>query len=156
MGREIERKFLVIGDGWREGAVGRLYRQGYLSADPLRTVRVRSDGRSGFLTVKGPNRGAARDEYEYEIPLADAEEMLDRLRTGPLVEKTRYLVPHAGLVWEVDVFEGENRGLVVAEVELEGEDQPVQLPSWIGREVTGDERYYNVNLANNPFRSWKA
>lgn len=154
MGREIERKFLVKPEVWRAEGVGRRFRQGYLSADPLRVVRVRTDGRTGYLTVKGPNSGAAREEYEYEIPAADADAMLDRLRCGPLVEKTRYRVPFGGQVWEVDVFEGENRGLIVTEVELEREDQPLSLPPWVGQEVTEDARYYNSNLASKPFSRW--
>ncbi|HXX92004.1 MAG TPA: CYTH domain-containing protein [Planctomycetota bacterium] len=154
MGKEIERKYLVTGDGWREGASGRVFRQGYLSSRKERTVRVRTDGEKGTLTVKGPSTGAARDEFEYEIPLADAQEMLDRLCERPLIEKTRYVVPFGGRRWEVDVFAGDNLGLVVAEVELESESAPLELPPWAGREVTDDPRYYNANLIRTPYRSW--
>jgi CYTH domain-containing protein len=152
--REIERKFLVTSDAWRIGAEGKIYRQGYLSLDVDRTVRVRVAGDQGFLTVKGRSVGASRAEYEYPIPVAHAEEMLDRLCLRPLIEKTRYRVAHEGLVWEVDAFAGENAGLVVAEVELEAEDQVVALPPWVGREVTSDPRYANGSLVQRPFATW--
>jgi CYTH domain-containing protein len=154
MPREIERKFLVTSDEWRIGAQGKRYRQGYLSIDVDRTVRVRVAGDQGFLTVKGRSAGASRAEYEYPIPVAHAEEMLDRLCLRPLIEKTRYRVAHGGLVWEVDVFAGESSGLTVAEVELEAEDQAVALPPWVGREVTGDPRYANASLVQRPFATW--
>jgi adenylate cyclase len=155
MGMEIERKFLLSSDAWRAGAKGTRYRQGYLrsSADGC-TVRVRSSGRQAFLTLKGRSSGAARAEFEYEIPLADAEEILDTLCGGPLIEKTRYCVEFGGLTWEIDEFHGDNAGLVLAEVELEREDQQVSLPPWVGREVTGDGRYYNASLVRNPYRKW--
>jgi adenylate cyclase len=152
--KEIERKFLVTGTSWRKNAAGRRYRQGYLSSEPERSVRVRIAGRKGLLTIKGISRGASRDEFEYPIPLADAATMLDRLCRRPLIEKIRYKVSHKGLVWEIDVFEGENRGLVVAEVELKSERQKVPLPPWVGREVTRDARYFNSSLARKPFRRW--
>jgi adenylate cyclase len=154
MAKEIERKFLVIGDGWRGGAPGTAMRQGYISSQKEHTVRVRLAGDRAFLTLKGVSKGATRDEFEYEIPVADAAAMLSRLCQGPLVEKTRYRVPIEGLIWEVDVFEGDNEGLVVAEVELEREDQVVVVPPWAGAEVTQDARYYNANLAVRPFRTW--
>lgn len=154
MAKEIERKFLVTGDPWRTAASQVTYRQGYLSSHPDRTVRVRTDGRKAKLTIKGLTRGATRDEFEYDVPLADAEAMLDRLCERPLIEKTRYLVPHDGRTWEIDVFEGENLGLVVAEVELDSEHQSVTLPPWVGREVTDDPRYFNANLIKNPFKNW--
>jgi len=152
--KEIERKFLVSGDAWRGGSPGTRIRQGYLSRQAERTVRVRSAGGKGTLTIKGKSQGATRDEYEYEIPASDADELLDRLCERPLVEKTRYLVPYGGLTWEIDVFEGDNRGLVVAEVELEDERQAVPLPPWILREVTQEARYFNSNLARHPFKTW--
>lgn len=155
MGTEIERKFLVRDDTWRAGATGTRYRQGFLSTDPDRTVRVRVSKAHGFLTVKGRTRGSARAEFEYEIPLDDATELLDRLAKRPLIEKTRYRVEVSGLVWEVDVFEGENAGLVMAEVELASEDQEVVKPPWCGMEVTGDPRYYNARLVEHPFREWR-
>ncbi len=151
---EIERKFLVIGDGWRPGRPGTAIRQGYLCAHKAQTVRVRVSGDRAFLTVKGAPKGLARPEFEYEIPAADAHDMLDHLCPRPLVEKTRFEVVHAGIGWVVDVFAGDNEGLVLAEVELAREDQAVELPDWVGEEVTGDPRYLNVNLARHPFRRW--
>src|SRR5262249_28319926 len=154
MPKEIEKKFLVKGDGWRGKVVGKRYRQGYLSLVNERTVRVRTVDEKAFITVKGLSVGASRSEYEYEIPVADANEVLDRLCERPLIEKTRYRIPGAGVVWEVDEFAGENRGLIVAEVELEREDQTLMLPEWAGREVTDDPRYYNANLVTHPFSRW--
>lgn len=154
MGIEIERKFLVIGDSWREGARGLFYRQGYLSTEKERTIRVRIAGSQGFLTIKGESAGAVRAEYEYEIPVADAREMLENLCSRPLIEKTRYSVGFAGMRWEIDEFAGENEGLIVAEIELADERAHIDLPPWTGREVTGDPRYYNSSLARTPYRSW--
>jgi len=154
MAEEIERKFLVVGEAWRALGEPIPLRQGYLSHDPARTVRVRVAGERAWLTVKGPAAGATRREYEYEIPLPDALEMLDGLCRRPVVEKRRLRIPHAGLIWEVDEFLGENAGLIVAEVELTTADQPVVLPEWIGEEVTGDPRYYNSNLLKNPYSRW--
>jgi CYTH domain-containing protein len=154
MAKEIERKFLVKSDRWRGQGVGKRYRQGYLSTGKERTVRVRTAGDRGVITVKGISVGATRSEYEYEIPFADANEMLDRLCERPLIEKTRYRIPGEGVVWEVDEFAGENRGLIVAEVELQSEDQAVSLPEWIGREVTDDPRYFNANLVAHPYSRW--
>jgi adenylate cyclase len=154
VGREIERKFLVRNDRWRAGARGEMLRQGYLAADLERTVRVRVVGERAYLTVKGRNRGIERSEFEYEIPVLDAEQMLDQLCQRPLLEKTRFRVEHAGRVWEVDEFRGENLGLLVAEIELESVDETVQLPDWVGQEVSGDPRYYNANLIRNPFTRW--
>lgn len=154
MAKEIERKFLVKGDSWRGPGSGKRYRQGYLSTVKERTVRVRIAGEQGFITVKGISVGATRSEYEYEIPTADANEMLDRLCERPLIEKTRYRIPFGGLTWEVDEFEGDNRGLVTAEVELQHETQTVALPDWIGQEVTSDPRYFNSNLVAHPFSKW--
>jgi len=154
MAKEIERKFLVRGNTWRGQDGGKRYRQGYLSTVKERTVRVRTTGDKGFITIKGESVGATRSEYEYEIPLADANEMHDRLCERPLIEKTRYRVSHEGLAWEIDEFEGDNRGLIIAEVELKDETQSVTLPGWIGQEVTGDPRYFNANLVANPFSQW--
>lgn len=155
MGIEIERKFLVRGDAWREGARGTAFRQGYLSSARERTVRVRTAGDRGFLTVKGPTSGVTRVEFEYEIPLADAERMLDELAERPLVEKVRYRIPQGPYVWEVDEFFGENEGLTVAEIELPDEDAEFERPEWLGEEVSGDPRYFNSNLGRNPYRNWK-
>ena len=154
MGREIERKFLVIGDDWRQRATATTIRQGYLCSLAERSVRVRVAGDRGTLTIKGMAIGATRAEYEYEIPLGDAEELLDGLCERPLIEKTRYRVENEGDTWEVDVFAGDNAGLTVAEIELEDEGQKVVLPRWIGEEVTGDPRYLNANLFKHPFSRW--
>lgn len=153
MGLEIERKFLVRDESWRTGDAGVEIRQGYLSCDPQRIVRVRTAGQAAFLTVKGAARGAVRLEFEYEIAWADAQDML-ALSTGEVVEKTRYRVPFGGLSWEVDEFRGANQGLVVAECELENEDQGINFPPWVGLEVTADHRYANSSLAEHPFANW--
>jgi len=155
MATEIERKFIPRTDNWRDGAGGVRYRQGYLSTDSERTVRVRTAGDKAFLTIKGKTVGASRAEYEYAIPRDDADAMLDQLCRRPIIEKVRYKISHGGLIWEVDEFEGENAGLVIAEVELSSEDQAVELPDWAGQEVTGDPRYYNANLISNPYSNWK-
>lgn len=154
MSLEIERKFLVRDDAWRSAAIGEHYRQGYLSTLPDRTVRVRVIADAGYLTIKGATVGAARTEYEYVIPVEDAHAMLDNLCLRPLIEKTRHTLEDRGLTWEIDEFEGENAGLVIAEVELESEDQDITLPMWVGEEVTGDPRYYNANLVANPYCNW--
>lgn len=158
MGIEIERKFLVISDEWRENAVGVTYRQGFLSTDKERVVRVRVAGDEGFITIKGsPSNSAdplARAEYEYGIPRQDAEAMLDDLCLPGRIEKTRYKIPYQGFVWEVDEFEGDNKGLIVAEVELNDSATNVPLPPWVGEEVSQDYRYANSELSKNPFRKW--
>ena len=154
MGTEIERKFLVTENSWRSLAAGTRYRQGYLNSAKERTVRVRTIDDKGFLTIKGITTGASRAEYEYEIPVADADTLLDDLCEKPLIEKNRYKIDFEGFVWEVDEFFGENQGLIVAEVELESEDQAFEKPGWIGEEVTGDPKYFNSNLVNNPYLKW--
>jgi adenylate cyclase len=156
MGVEIERKFLVADPSVVAGLNGTPMRQGYLSLDPGRTVRVRLAGARGYVTIKGAasESGASRAEYEYEIPAAEAVELLDRLALRPLIEKIRYRVADGGLVWEIDVFSGDNAGLIVAEVELPSEAAAVALPEWLGREVTGDPRYYNASLVGRPYRDW--
>lgn len=155
MGKEIERKFLVKDDRWKVGVVGVNYRQGYLSSNNQCVVRIRTEGKSAFLTIKGKNRGLIRSEFEYPIPLAEANEMLYNLCNTPLIEKTRYHIEFAGMLWEIDEFKGDNHGLIVAEVELENEQQEIEKPEWIGEEVSYDPRYYNVNLVKNPFCKWK-
>ena len=155
MPQEIERKFLVRGNGWRDHGGGVAYRQGYLSTEAERTVRVRLIRDKGWLTIKGITVGATRAEYEYEIPADEAGEMLDNLCERPLIEKTRYRIEHQGLTWEVDEFDGDNAGLIIAEVELDEEHQAIVLPDWVGEEVTGDPRYYNANLIANPFTRWR-
>jgi adenylate cyclase len=153
VGIEIERKFLVNGNAWKEESTGVLYRQGYLSTDKDRVVRVRTMGNRAALTVKGAPKGLRRLEFEYEIPLDDAEQLLD-LCENPLIEKTRYRIEAGRLTWEVDDFHGLNQGLVIAECELETEDQVVEKPEWVGEEVTDDPRYYNSHLVLNPFTTW--
>ena len=154
MGVEIERKFLVADDAWRTLGEPVLLRQGYLSTDPARTVRVRIEGDQGVLTIKSKSEGASRGEWEYPVPLDEAAELLDRLCERPLVEKYRRRIAHAGFTWEVDEFLGENAGLVVAEIELPSEDAAFDKPDWIGQEVTADKRYYNANLIRFPYSTW--
>jgi len=154
MGLEIERKFLLNGDAWRALGSPEPYSQGYISRGSGRTVRVRIAGEKAFLTIKGPVTGISRQEFEYLIPCSDAREML-ALCDGPVIEKERRRIPHGNHVWEVDEFFGENEGLIVAEVELSHPEEEITLPRWVGREVTGDPRYYNSNLTVNPYRRWK-
>ena len=155
MSKEIERKFLVNGNAWRTLAQGVLYRQGYLNSAKERTVRVRTAGEKGFLTVKGTTNGVTRSEFEYEIPFADADEMLSGLAEKPLIEKRRFKIPAGALVWEIDEFLGENAGLIVAEIELPDEDAPFERPDWLGREVSNDPRFFNSNLVRHPFSQWQ-
>jgi adenylate cyclase len=154
VGKEIERKFLVTSDAWKQGATGKRYRQGYLSTHKERTVRVRIAGDAAFLTIKGLTIGTTRAEFEYPIPMADAAEMLDNLCEKPIIDKTRYKVEHGGLTWEIDEFEGVNKGLTVAEVELSSEAQQIDKPSWVGADVSDDKRYFNSNLIAKPFTTW--
>lgn len=155
MSQEIERKFIVANDGWRrEADRGRSFRQAYLAETDRAAIRVRIvDGKEAILTIKAAKPGLSRSEFEYPLPLADAE-ALTELREGSVLEKTRFRSPHAGRTWEVDVYSGDNAGLVVAEIELESEDASVELPPWLGREVTGDPRFYAARLAKNPFPTW--
>ncbi len=155
MAQEIERKFLLKSDAWRTLAQGTQYRQGYLNSAKERTVRVRTIGDTAFLTIKGVNVGATRAEYEYPVPLIDCNAMLDTLAEKPLIEKKRYKIRHGGLTWEIDEFFGDNLGLIVAEVELQREDQLFDMPDWIGEEVTTDPRYFNSNLVKHPFTQWQ-
>lgn len=155
MGKEIERKFLVIGEAWRGLAQGTLYRQGYLNSAKERTVRVRTVGDRAFLTIKGLTVGASRVEYEYEIPFEDGNFLLDNLAEKPIIEKKRYRIPQGKFVWEIDEFFGENQGLIVAEIEMESEDEAFDRPEWAGQEVTGDPRYFNSNLIRHPYTRWQ-
>ena len=155
MGVEIERKFLLANEGWRGQGHPTLMRQGYLVADPVRTVRVRIEGERAVITIKGKSTGASRGEWEYEIPVPDATELLDGLCEQPQVEKIRHRIEHAGHTWEVDEFLGLNAGLVVAEIELGAEDEAFEKPDWIGAEVTGDKRYYNSSLIRMPYSQWQ-
>lgn len=153
--REIERKFLVAGDFHSEVSGANHIVQGFLSSVPGRTVRVRLRDGKGCLTVKGPARGLTRFEWEKEIPGEEAELLL-RLCEPGVIDKTRHLVPAPdGHVWEVDEFHGDNEGLVVAELELEAEDESFERPTWLGGEVTGDRRYYNTALSKCPYKDWK-
>ena len=155
MGKEIERKFLVIGNEWREGNKPVRTCQGYLVSGSDCTVRVRLMKEQAFLTIKGKSEGVTRLEYEYEIPAGDAKEILESLCIKPYIEKNRYKVIYAGLKWEVDEFLQENEGLVVAEVELESEGQLVELPPWVSEEVSHDPRYSNNNLVKRPYSRWR-
>ena len=155
MGQEIERKFLVTNDTWRRNATGTHYRQGFLSTEPERTVRVRIAGDRGTLTIKGKTIGATRPEFEYDIPREDAKQLLDTLCQRPLIEKVRHVLREGAHTWEVDVFEGDNTGLVVAEIELQREDEPFERPPWLGEEVTDDPRYFNASLVQNPYSRWQ-
>lgn len=148
MGIEIERRFLVANDGWRDAALGRQRLvQGYLAREDGVSVRLRLNGSGARLTIKGPG-GLSRPEFEYDVPRDDAQQMIEQLCAGRSLAKTRHIVPHGGLRWEVDVFEGVLAGLVIAEVELPAPDHPVALPPWVGREITGDHRYANAVLAS--------
>lgn len=154
MAVEIERKFLI----YKEKITlenGCDIKQGYIKTANETVVRVRIKGLKAFLTIKGENKGASRLEFEYEIPLDEANEMLQKLCSKPIIDKTRYEIKHENHLWEVDVFYGDNDGLVVAEVELSKEDEKVSLPSWIKKEVTGDIKYYNNQLIKNPYKLWK-
>ncbi len=153
MGIEIERKFLVKGDSWKNDASeGLACTQGYLFSNEEKAVRVRIIGREALLTIKGATLGISRTEFEYSIPVEDANAMLNLC--GDTVEKIRYFIGYAGMTWEVDVFLGSNEGLVLAEIELDSEDQTFELPSWADKEVSSDIRYFNSNLARNPYSTW--
>lgn len=154
MAMEIERKFLVKNDQYKCLADSALFRQGYLSVETDRTVRVRTYNDKGFITIKGKTQSYSREEYEYSIPNEDANRMLDNLCIRPIIEKVRYFLIYEGYKWVVDEFLGINEGLVVAEIELESEQQTFKKPEWIGNEVTSDCRYFNSNLTKNPYKSW--
>ncbi|MGD8429408.1 MAG: CYTH domain-containing protein [Ectothiorhodospiraceae bacterium] len=155
MGTEVERKFLVTDPSWRESADdGVRYRQGYLIGASACSVRVRTAGNRAWLNIKSATVGVQRQEFEYAIPQDEAEVMLETLCERPLVEKVRYHVPVGGHVWEVDCFEGDNAGLVVAEVELTYPDEAFDMPEWAGAEVSHLPRYYNVCLVRHPYSEW--
>ncbi|HER34212.1 MAG: CYTH domain-containing protein [Halothiobacillaceae bacterium] len=155
MATEIERKFLLATEAWRD-EVERAERmvQGYLNDQGPVSVRARIAGSRAWLNIKSRTLGVSRDEFEYEIPLADAERMLDCLTTGPVIDKTRHLVRHGDHLWEIDEFHGENDGLIVAEVELDHVDETVERPAWLGEEVSDQARYYNVSLVKKPYSQW--
>jgi len=154
MGLEIEKKFLLKGNKWRIPEKAVHYRQGYLSRSRECIVRVRTIKDKGFLTIKGITIGATRAEYEYEIPKGECNAMLENLAEKPIIEKNRYTLDYKGFTWEIDEFLGENQGLVVAEIELDFEDQKFDTPEWVGKEVTGDPRYFNSNLICFPYTKW--
>ncbi|MGB8020510.1 MAG: CYTH domain-containing protein [Candidatus Nanopelagicales bacterium] len=156
MGLEVERKFLVVGDAWRAHVTeaNRIV-QGYLAQAGGTVVRVRVKGEHAYLTIKGTSRGIARSEFEYEIPVDDALAMLAEMAQGPVVDKVRHLVLVVDHVWEVDVFAGDNAGLVMAEIELGDPEESFAQPDWAGQEVSDDPRYFNVNLARNPYANWR-
>ena len=155
MGVEIERKFLLQSDSWQADAdAGEYYHQGYLSTTPERVVRVRQMGEKAVVTIKGKGDGISRPEFEYEIPLDDAQTMLRQLCLQPTIEKRRHRLTRGPHTWEIDVFSGENEGLVVAEIELTSEDEAFEKPDWVGAEVSHDTRYLNSNLIAQPFKSW--
>jgi CYTH domain-containing protein len=152
---EIERKFLVKNDSFKNDSYFFEIRQGYLCSESGRTERVRVMGKSGFITIKGKTTGITREEFEYEIPAADAHRLLDTLCIKPIIEKKRYFYKYEGLTWVIDEFFGENEGLVVAEVELDSEEQVVQMPDWVGLEVTGQPKYNNSSLIKMPYCKWQ-
>ena len=154
MAVEIERKFRTNGVDFLANQEGERMIQGYLSHDPRATVRLRVQGDRAWLTIKGKTHGASRSEFEYPIPSADAHAMLKEMCPEGVIDKTRYRIRVGEHVWEVDEFHGDNRGLVVAEVELDSEDQPFERPPWLGEEVTGDPRYYNSALSRTPYVQW--
>lgn len=155
MAKEIERKFLVKTADWVPQGAGKYYKQGYLNSQKERVVRVRIAGDKGQLTIKGITTGVTRAEFEYAIPTEEAGLMLDNLCEKPLIEKHRHKEVHGGKTWEIDVFHGDNEGLVVAELELKSEDEAFDRPAWLGEEVSSDPRYFNSNLLKNPYKSWK-
>lgn len=150
---EIERKFLIEKKKWQPKGAGTLIRQGYLSIEPERVVRVRTAGENAFLTIKGKPKGITRTELEYEIPKREAEVLLNMCKDF-IVEKSRYVEKIGENIWEIDVFNGDNKGLVLAEIELESENQKFELPNWLGEEVSYDKRYFNSWLSKNPYSGW--
>ena len=154
MAVEIERKFRTKGVDFLANQEGERLTQGYLSHDPRATVRLRVQGDRAWLTIKGKTHGASRSEFECPIPTADAHAMLEEMCPQGVIDKTRYRIQVGEHVWEVDEFHGDNQGLVVAEVELDSEDQPFERPPWLGEEVTDDPRYYNSALSRTPYGQW--
>lgn len=155
MGIEIERKFLVANDSWRKDVISETrLKQGYLANQERASVRVRIGGDKAYLNIKSATLNIRRSEFEYEVPVSDAEEMLEQVAIRPFIDKTRYKVKWGEHIWEVDLFHGENEGLIVAEIELEAEDESFQIPEWVEKEVSGDPKYFNVCLVKNPFCKW--
>ena len=151
---EIERKYLVKSDAWKENSQGVLYRQGYLSIEPERTVRVRLEGEAGKITIKSKKQNGSGDEFEYDIPGDDAAYLIDHLCLKPIIEKLRYKISFRGNIWEIDEFLGENLGLILAEIELDSPEQKFEKPDWIGEDVTEDPKYKNASLVKNPYNGW--
>lgn len=154
MAKEIERKFLIDAEKWAKQGNPVEMCQGYLAINGDKIIRVRIAGNNAFITIKGNLQGISRDEFEYEIPVDDARQLMNLCEGNP-VEKTRYNYLFAGKMWEIDLFHGANNGLIVAEIELNSEDEPFEKPSWIGEEVSTDSKYYNFNLSQNPFTNWQ-
>jgi len=155
MGLEIERKFLVKNNDWKKNTQSSDdIKQGYLSTDAERTVRIRTKNNQAFVTIKGKSIGLTRSEFEYEIPINDAIEMLKLCKPG-IIEKTRHYIKYQNHIWELDVFKGDNQGLIVVEIELESENESFISPDWLGEEVTSDSRYFNSYLSKNSFVNWK-
>lgn len=154
MGIEIERKFLVHSDKLPKLTNGYTIKQGYIPTRDFTTVRIRIQNKEAYLTIKGKSQGASRLEFEYTIPLSDAESMIESLCATSLIDKIRYLLVHEGHTWEIDVFEGLNKGLILAEIELASEDEVFVLPNWVTEEVTHDVRYFNSQLIENPYLKW--
>jgi adenylate cyclase len=156
MGQEIERKFLIKKEIWENSPKGKAtyLKQGYISTDPGKTIRVRVAKDKSFLTIKGKTEGISRAEFEYEIPTEDANELLN-LFASNCIEKIRHEIVYDGKLWEVDVFNGDNEGLIIAEIELNSVDEQFTLPAWIDKEVSGEERYFNSNLSKKPFKKWE-
>jgi adenylate cyclase len=155
MAKEIERKFIVDMNQWRPQGIGTAIKQGFIRTAGHTVVRIRVSGDKAYLTIKGQSLGSERSEFEYSIPVPDAEQMLQEFCEKPFIEKTRYLTNYLDNTWEVDVFHGDNAGLNVAEIELDSAGQQINLPPWVSREVTDDPRYYNVNLVKHPFILWR-
>ncbi|WP_321528209.1 CYTH domain-containing protein [Sedimenticola selenatireducens] len=155
MALEIERKYLVINDKWKENILSKsVLKQGYIANQPNATVRVRIAGEVAYLNIKSATTGITRAEFEYQIPLSDAEQILEQVAEHPFIDKTRYKVQWGSHVWDLDLFAGENQGLIMAEVELNSEDESFELPPWAGKEVSGDPRYYNASLVKHPYTQW--
>lgn len=154
MAKEIERKFLIDLTKIEPLENGTAIKQGYIATTNKTVVRARVAGKKAYLTLKGANKGVTRTEFEYEIPVDDAEQIIAELCNGPVVEKTRYLLEYIGHTWEVDIFHGDNEGLVIAEIELTSEDESFELPEWVETEVSGDPKYYNSSLLDHPFKNW--
>ena len=155
MATEIERKFLVLNQGWQEYTKSELHIiQAYLATNEFSSTRIRIQGDKANINIKSATLGISRTEFEYAIPVIDAQLMIDELCVKPVITKKRYMVKHMQHIWEIDVFSGDNEGLIVAEIELSSPDEAFEKPSWLGKEVSHDKRYYNVCLVENPYKTW--